>query len=116
MKPTIGRIVHYTQYDSHDPTPKVHAAIISAVHEDEAVSLHVLVPQGAFPIRFDHNVAKTEAPPGTAKARGCWNWPPRVPPSDLPPFAKPGLCNAQLSRADSDLCVLPEDHDGEHRS
>lgn len=35
-------------------------------------------------------------------------------PERLPPFAKPGLCNAQLSRGDSDLCTKPARHREQH--
>lgn len=79
MKPTIGRIVHYTTADL-----TVLAAIISAVH-DGVVDLHVFeVPggieslTGAPAVTVRYLVPFTEAEPGTEKAKSCWAWPPRV--------------------------------------
>ncbi len=79
MKPTIGRIVHYIAHETNDRThrPRVYAAIISEVFEDETVSLHVFVPQSDIPIICFHPiVAKVKADPSSVEARGCWNWPP----------------------------------------
>jgi hypothetical protein len=69
MQPTIGRIVHYYA-NGMGPV----AAIVTAVHGDECVSLC------AFPFGEAPRAATSivyAASPGDA-AGACWTWPPRV--------------------------------------
>lgn len=70
MKPTVGRIVHYTNLGDRDGKypPSVQAAIVTGLNDDGTVSLHVLLPSAEF----------TEEPAGSEGARGRWSWPPRV--------------------------------------
>ena len=73
MKPSIGRIVHYsygTPGGEYKPEPR--AAIITEIsaNGDSRVGLCVLNPTGMF---FNREVAYSEAP-----APGHWSWPPRV--------------------------------------
>lgn len=83
MKPTVGRIVHYTSYGT--PGGEYHsecrAAVVTHVHWDatedgtgieEVVSLAVLNPEGMF---FNQDVRRqvdAHAPTG-----GTWHWPER---------------------------------------
>jgi hypothetical protein len=83
MKPSIGRIVHYTNLGDRDGKypPEVQAAIITRVlgpgdgaGDADAVSLHIFYPTGQFdmptvPKAADNVVAGSEA------ARGKWQWP-----------------------------------------
>lgn len=67
MKPTIGRIVHYThEVDIISP------AIITEI--DDRVSLHVFMTNGSAGL---NDVEFTEAPAGTEAAVGKWAWPAR---------------------------------------
>lgn len=78
MKPSIGRIVHYTNLGDRDGKypPTVQAAIITGVNDDFGnVSLHVFYKTGAFDLAA---CAQTEAPAGSEGARGKWCWPARV--------------------------------------
>ena len=71
MKPSIGRIVHYVSYGTPggESPPEHRAAIVTAVREDEAVSLCILNPMGLF---FNERVLfHVDAVPGT------WHWPER---------------------------------------
>lgn len=76
--PSIGRIVHYHSYGTpggeYKPEPR--AAIITAVHTPECVSLCILNPTGMF-FTTSVNLAAEPKP-------GCWTWPPFVPPSSAP--------------------------------
>lgn len=99
MKPSVGRIVHYTNLGDRDGKypPELQAAIITKVVDehgpntahptsdsqpyvqpaidDEAryrVSLRVLYEDGDFTMR---GVAFTTAAPGSEGARGRWAWP-----------------------------------------
>ena len=88
MKPTIGRIVHYTSLGDRDGKypVTVQAAIITgvnketfsdasgAIHHTETVSLHVFYKTGQFDL--DH-CWETTAPAGSENARGKWCWPAR---------------------------------------
>ena len=76
VKPTIGRIVHYTNLGDRDGKypPTVQAAIITGVNDAETgnVSLHVFYRTGQFDLAAcDH----TDAEAGSEGARGCWAWP-----------------------------------------
>lgn len=90
MKPTVGRIVTYTNLGDRDGRypPEVQAALITKVTPkyDEkfkdvpnegafSVSLRVFYEDGDFNMR---NVPFTEAKGGTEEARGHWCWPERV--------------------------------------
>lgn len=94
MKPTIGRIVHYTNLGDRDGKypPEVQAAIITGVRSrgpsvsgapepdpnDETgyvVTLHAFYKTGQFDMP---DVPFTSAEPGTDDARGKWAWPPRA--------------------------------------
>jgi hypothetical protein len=70
MKPTIGRIVHFTAQISPDEVCTF-AAIVTATAADDCVSLTVF-PEGAAPYTRT-GVAFSEQP-----RLGCWSWPPRA--------------------------------------
>jgi hypothetical protein len=72
MKPTVGRIVHYTNLGDKDGKypPETQAALITKVYTDTCVSLFIFYKTGIF---FMDSVDFSEEP-----ARGKWNWPPRV--------------------------------------
>lgn len=76
MKPSIGRIVHYTNLGDRDGKfpPEVQAAIITGVNADGTVALHVFYKAGQFDMP---SVTQTSVPAGTDGARGCWTWPAR---------------------------------------
>lgn len=78
MKPTIGRIVHYTNLGDADGRypPEAHPAIITKVDKQEAdndgtppVSLLIFYETGLFQMQ---HVPFSEEP----MVRGHWNWPP----------------------------------------
>ncbi len=83
MKPTIGRIVHYTNLGDKDGKypPEQQAAIITGVKPfdgdpsglDEenlfVVSLHIFYKTGQFDMQ--------EVPFSKSYERGHWTWPPR---------------------------------------
>lgn len=82
-KPTIGRIVHYTNLGDKDGKfpPEIQAAIVTGVdigNDGEptawipSVSLLVIYKTGLF--HMDH-VGFTTEPAGTDGARGKWSWP-----------------------------------------
>lgn len=74
MKPSIGRIVHYVAHGSPDGTykPGEHrAAIITAVHNETAISAAVLNPTG---LQFAASLFQDEG----EKKPGSWHWPERV--------------------------------------
>ncbi len=74
MKPTIGRIVHYTNLGDRDGKypPTVQAAIITGINDDGTVSLHVFYKTGQFDLaRCEETVARA----GSDTARGMWCWP-----------------------------------------
>jgi hypothetical protein len=90
MKPSVGRIVHYTNLGDKDGRfpPEVQAALITKVttrptippdlvnDEDAAiVSLHIFYPTGQFDMV---DVPYTQEEAGSAAARGKWTWPARV--------------------------------------
>jgi len=68
--PSVGRIAHYQSYGSpggeHKSEPR--AAIITAVKDNDTVSLCVLNPTGMY---FNQDVSYGDGP-------GQWSWPPRV--------------------------------------
>ena len=77
MKPTIGRIVHYTNLGDRDGKypPTVQAALITGVNDDGTVALHVFYKTGQFDLA---NAEQTEAEAGSEGARGKWSWPARA--------------------------------------
>lgn len=80
MTPTIGRMVHYQSYGTPGGkyTAEPRAAIITAVRDDEVVSLAVVNPTGLF---FDLVVPFSKVP-----LAGHWSWPPidGAPPATSP--------------------------------
>lgn len=72
MKPSVGRIVHYTSLGSADGKypPEQQAAIITRVREDNKCCLHIFYPTG----NFDQD----NTPFSEAYVRGHWSWPPQV--------------------------------------
>lgn len=80
--PTIGRIVHWT--DSQDGTV-FPAIVVEAFPVDSAAvreagrpvcSVFVFTPSHSFPMTACRQ-APDGAAPGSAEARGFWQWPPR---------------------------------------
>jgi hypothetical protein len=80
MKPTIGRIVHYTNLGDRDGKypPEVQAALITRVHGTQGwnVALHVFYPTGQFDMP-DVKQAPENVLAGSEEARGMWQWPAR---------------------------------------
>lgn len=89
MKPTVGRIVHYTNLGDRDGKypPEIQAAIItkavkhidappqSPVEEQNfTVSLKAFYPTGFFDMA---DVKFTPEAAGSDGARGSWTWPAR---------------------------------------
>lgn len=76
-KPSIGRIVHYTNLGDRDGRfpPTVQAALITGVNDDGTCALHVFYKTGQFDLP---SVAQTAAVAGSEDARGMWAWPARV--------------------------------------
>ena len=74
MKPTIGRIVHYTNpgYRDGKYPPEVHAAIITGINSDGTVVLHVFNRTWQYDLP---SVEHTEVPAGEEGALGKWAWP-----------------------------------------
>lgn len=93
MRPSIGRIVHYTNLGDRDGKypPTVQAAIITGVEQHPPptlqpgelagvvceemaykVSLHVFYKTGAFDLA---EAIFTKAIAGSEEARGKWSWP-----------------------------------------
>jgi len=72
MKPTIGRIVHYTNLGDKEDRypPEAHPAIITDVYNDLYVALHIFYKTGQFDM---DSVPYSDTPMN----RGHWNWPPR---------------------------------------
>ncbi len=93
MKPSVGRIVHYTNLGDKDGKypPEAQAALLTKVtpttpaskaigrelaeENDFHVSLHIFYETGDF---FMKDVPFSEAAPASNEARGHWGWPPRV--------------------------------------
>lgn len=87
MKPTVGRIVHYTNLGDRDGKypPEVQAALITKVMPKldrslieegcYAVSLRIFYEMGEFAMQ---DVPFTEDAAGSEGARGHWTWPGKV--------------------------------------
>lgn len=78
MRPTIGRIVHYTNLGDRDGKypPTVQAAIITGINDAENgdVSLHIFYKTGQFDLA---SAKQTSFAAGSEEARGKWCWPAR---------------------------------------
>lgn len=76
QRPSLGRIVHYSLHPGPESVPQ--AAIITAVHPDDHVTLTVF-PPGEEPFAMSDVV---EDPSYTlalgAQVGNTWHWPPRV--------------------------------------
>lgn len=78
MKPTVGRIVHYTNLGDKDGRypPEQQAAIITGVYPREVepdnmhVDLHIFYRTGQFDMKA--------VPFSETYERGHWSWPPKV--------------------------------------
>lgn len=80
MKPSIGRIVHYTHanLDGSGGELRIYAAIITDVY-GFYVCLHVFDPLGAKDDLRIQDVAQApdDVKAGTSEAFRCWQWPAR---------------------------------------
>jgi len=76
MKPSVGRIVWYTNLGDKDGKypPQVIAALVTQVNADDTVALKAFYPTGLFDMP---SVRQTEEPAGSDAARGKWCWPAR---------------------------------------
>jgi hypothetical protein len=72
QKPSVGRVVHYTATDF---PYKLQAAIITDVHGNGTVFLHVFGAGYTYTI---HSAGYTTHAAGTQDASGSWTWPARV--------------------------------------
>lgn len=90
MKPTVGRIVHYTNLGDRDGKypPEIQAALITGVNSDGTVSLKVFYRTGVFDMPSVEQALIPGMPDGPAPAggwiaagsedaRGKWQWPAR---------------------------------------
>ncbi len=77
MKPSIGRVVHYTNLGDKDGKypPTIQAALITGVGDHGSVSLHVFYKTGQFDLA---ECFETSEPAGSDGARGMWCWPERI--------------------------------------
>ena len=90
MKPTVGRIVHYTNLGDRDGRfpPEIQAALITGVklagdprhhpvdsERSYEVDLHIFYRTGQFDMP---KVPFTKAVAGSDDARGHWSWPERA--------------------------------------
>lgn len=75
QKPTVGRIVHYTNLGDADGRypPETQPAIVTRVNTDGSLGLWVLYPSGMFYMAS----VDGEDDHGKGLGRGRWNWPPR---------------------------------------
>lgn len=73
MKPSVGRIVHYTSFGSvggkYPSTCR--AALVTGVRGGEILDLYVINPTGAH---FDLHIEQDEE----TKVGGTWHWPERA--------------------------------------
>lgn len=72
MKPTVGRIVHYTNLGDKDGRypPETQAAIITGLNDDGSVALKIFYRTGIFDM--------PSVPYSVLPERGHWSWPPRT--------------------------------------
>lgn len=68
--PSVGHMVHYTSYGTPggEYTSVCRAAVVTAVEDDESISLCVLNPEGMF---FNQDVLFGDT-------GGTWHWPERT--------------------------------------
>lgn len=69
MKPSIGRIVHFLELNGRH-----RAAIISDVHSDTIVDLHIMQPSSETPVRLFVDAAFDEY----GRNAYSWHWPEKV--------------------------------------
>ena len=81
QRPTIGRIVHYTNLGDAQGKypPEVQAAIVTGLCGPNTglpgrAHLHIFYKSGAFDMEADF----TTEPAGSELARGRWSWPARA--------------------------------------
>lgn len=76
MKPTVGRIIHYTNLGDKDGKypPAIVPSMITKVNDDGTVALKCFYTTGIFDIP---SVPFTEEGAGSDAARGKWAWPAR---------------------------------------
>lgn len=69
MKPSIGRVVHYTNLGDKDGRypPEQQAAIVTGVKDEKTVSLHIFYKTGQFDMQ--------DVPFSETYERGHWSWP-----------------------------------------
>lgn len=79
MKPTVGRIVHYTNLGDKDGKypPECIAALITKINADGTVALKCFYPTGIFDVPSIAQAGEGVAP-ATEAARGKWQWPERA--------------------------------------
>ena len=81
LKPSVGRIVHYTNLGDRDGKfpPEIQAAIVTGVtvESETTVSLHVFYRTGQFDLQ-KVEYAGSSVIAGSEAARGKWVWPARV--------------------------------------
>lgn len=72
QKPSVGRVVHYVSYGTPggEYLSECRAAMVTAVQDDETVSLFVMNPTGVF---LNQGVSHDPLHQG-----GTWHWPERV--------------------------------------
>ena len=74
MKPTIGRIVHYTNLGDKDGRypPEQQAAIVTGIYplDEMHVDLHIFYRTGQFDM--------TKVPFSETYQRGHWSWPIKI--------------------------------------
>lgn len=73
-KPTIGRIVHYYEKGLDPNGDGPYAAIVSAVHSENCVTLAVLVPCRTS-VYAASSVSHKDVNPNMSQ---WWEWPPRA--------------------------------------
>lgn len=80
MKPSIGRIVHYTNLGDRDGKypPEVQAALVTGLNADGTVALHVFYKTGQFDMPAVEYAQRDGCPAdaaGSEAASGKWSWP-----------------------------------------
>lgn len=72
MKPSIGRIVHYTNLGDKDGLypPEIQPAIVTGVNDDGTCCLKIFYKTGIFD--------REDVPFSDEPQRGHWSWPSRV--------------------------------------
>jgi hypothetical protein len=72
VKPTIGRIVNYVDFDG-----KIYAAVVSDVRESMVVDLHVFRNDDERPVRVRRGIEFVQ-PFTHGLVTNTWHWPSRV--------------------------------------